>query len=385
MKKSNNKKTFNVIFGEAKPETSELIYSVIIARYQEKWVLCRHKQRSTFEVPGGHIEKNENCDEAAKRELYEETGAEDFTIEKVCIYGVERDGVTRYGALYFAEIKSFGKLPDMEIAEILFFDDLPKDLTYPQIQPLLFAHVKEWLKDTKSRKKYKAVIFDLDGTLFDHFGAVEKSFEKLYNKYSVFHKMAFEEFLKLNKNLLKKYFILYRDKQISWEDHRIYRIKALYSHFGISLSDDEANEKFIEYLKIYESCWQPLDNAPLLLKKLKDVGYKLGIITNGESSQQHKKIHVLGIEEFFDSTVISSDFGFAKPDVSIFKHALQELGVEEQEAIYVGDSISSDICGAANAGIDSIYIIRDHNREAETDCRPDCTIYNLHELFKIIS
>ncbi len=209
MKKSNNnKKTFNVIFSETKPETAELIYSVIIARYQEKWVLCRHKQRSTFEVPGGHIEKNENCDEAAKRELFEETGAEDFSIEKVCVYGVERDGETRYGALYFAEIKSFGKLPDMEIAEILFFDNLPENLTYPQIQPLLFEHVKKWMTDTNSWGKYKAVIFDLDGTLFDHFGAVEKSFEKLYNKHSVFRKMAFEEFLKLKKNVLKKYVII---------------------------------------------------------------------------------------------------------------------------------------------------------------------------------
>lgn len=124
----------------------KLKFSVIAAKYQGQWIFCRHKKRSTWEIPGGHRESGEGTDETAKRELYEETGATEFELKEVCIYGVDGGDEMTYGALYFAEVTALGMLPpEMEIGEIKLFDHLPDELTYPAIQPYLFEHIQGWL------------------------------------------------------------------------------------------------------------------------------------------------------------------------------------------------------------------------------------------------
>ena len=126
-------------------EDSLIKFSVIAARYQEKWIFCRHKARSTWEIPGGHREEGETALEAARRELYEETGALEAEILPVCAYGVTRNGGTSYGMLYFAEVSRLEPLPGMEIGETALLDVLPESLTYPDIQPMLYDRVQAWL------------------------------------------------------------------------------------------------------------------------------------------------------------------------------------------------------------------------------------------------
>ncbi len=124
----------------------KLKFSVIVSRYQGKWIFSRHKKRSTWEIPGGHRENGECTFETAKRELYEETGATEFELKEVCVYGVEKDGEITYGMLHFAEVTKLGPLPpEMEIGEIELFFYLPTSLTYPEIQPELFRYVQAWL------------------------------------------------------------------------------------------------------------------------------------------------------------------------------------------------------------------------------------------------
>ena len=122
----------------------ELIkFAVIISKTDGKWIFCRHRERTTYEIPGGRREAGESIAQTAIRELKEETGAVDFDIKPVCVYSVK--GKTKfnvdensisYGMLFVAEIYSFEELHS-EIAEILVTESLVENWTYPLIQPRL--------------------------------------------------------------------------------------------------------------------------------------------------------------------------------------------------------------------------------------------------------
>jgi len=124
-------------------EISErLIKYVTLLTFQEgKMVLVRHRERETWEFPGGHKEANESCRIAAERELYEETGAIKFKMDALCIFNVIQNGKDSFGKFYSVEIEEFGSLPDFEIQEVRLFDKLPGKLTYPEIQTALIKRV----------------------------------------------------------------------------------------------------------------------------------------------------------------------------------------------------------------------------------------------------
>ncbi len=127
-------------------EDKLLKFAVIVAKSKGKWVFCKHKERDTYECPGGHRETGENIDDTARRELYEETGAIDYSIKPICVYSVTEpdnfNGVETFGKLYFADITTFETELHSEIEKIELFDGLPKKWTYPLIQPFLLKEVE---------------------------------------------------------------------------------------------------------------------------------------------------------------------------------------------------------------------------------------------------
>ncbi len=126
-----------------------LKFAVIISKHNGKWVFCKHKERSTYEIPGGHREPNEDISETAKRELYEETGALQFDIIPVCVYSVagknkvNQTGEETYGMLFYAEIQTFEDELHSEMERVDLFDSFPTEWTYPLIQPLL---IEEYIR-----------------------------------------------------------------------------------------------------------------------------------------------------------------------------------------------------------------------------------------------
>jgi 8-oxo-dGTP diphosphatase len=116
-------------------------FVVICASYNSHWIYGQHSDRTTWEIPGGHRETRESAEKAAKRELYEETGSLKYEMNAICDYSVENEQGKNFGRIFLARIDELGKLPDYEIERIALFDTLPENLTYPEIQPLIFKRV----------------------------------------------------------------------------------------------------------------------------------------------------------------------------------------------------------------------------------------------------
>ena len=133
-----------------KVDDIKLKYAIIISKCKEKYVLCKHKERDTYEIPGGHREIGEAILETAKRELREETGALEFYIKPICVYSVKgHDGTVieeneSFGMLYYADIINFENEIHSEIEKIEFFDDLSNiNWTYAIIHPKLIEKFQE--------------------------------------------------------------------------------------------------------------------------------------------------------------------------------------------------------------------------------------------------
>lgn len=112
---------------------------VCVSKYKGKYVFWYNKKRNGWEIPGGHIEEEETWLEAAKREMYEETGATKIKVEPIAVYKI-----SSYGLLCYCEILEMTDLPkESEMNEVMFSKKMPTNLTYLDTFKLYFKTVKD--------------------------------------------------------------------------------------------------------------------------------------------------------------------------------------------------------------------------------------------------
>ncbi len=117
-------------------------YVVVLSREGDEILLSRRRDRETWETQGGHVEPGETPMDAARRELYEESGALEFDISPLCDYFGYDDTSSSNGMVFVAGIRRRGPLPESEMAEARTFSALPEHLTYPNVTPALFAYAE---------------------------------------------------------------------------------------------------------------------------------------------------------------------------------------------------------------------------------------------------
>ncbi|WP_297513758.1 TIGR02253 family HAD-type hydrolase [Thermococcus sp.] len=209
----------------------------------------------------------------------------------------------------------------------------------------------------------KAVLFDVDGTLLTEMPLIQLFlpwvYDELAKKLGVTKEEARERFL--NE-------IMARRDTYDWHDWNFF-----FRLFNVDLNYEELLRKYPHKLHVYP------DVVPTL-EWLKGNGYRLGVVTSGPEYQR-LKLELTGLDKYFDVIVTREDVKAIKPEPKIFLHALEKLGVEPGDALYVGDSLSQDVYGAKHVGMTAVWINRDG---LDGYHMADYEIRTLHELRKIL-
>ncbi len=165
------------------------------------------------------------------------------------------------------------------------------------------------------------VFFDIDGTLLDDRSATTHAAMAFFKTFSSQLNCPGAAFVSVWEELLHRHFARFVRGEISFEEHRRCRIRELFTQE--TLSDGEADARFGVYLRCYESHWSLFADVLVCLERLSSM--PLGIISNGNSDQQHQKLKRTGILERFSTVVISEEVGASKPEVSQRRLPLQAL------------------------------------------------------------
>ncbi|WP_336787159.1 HAD family hydrolase [Paenibacillus sp. MMO-177] len=217
--------------------------------------------------------------------------------------------------------------------------------------------------------RFKAVLFDLDGTLLDRDASLALFIDDQYERYSAFHKVP--------KNVFAKRFIELDQHGYVWKD-KVYQ--QLLAEFQIQ--ELRWEELLEDYLKSFQKHCVGFPHLIKMLSTLKSCGTKIALISNGYGQFQYDNFKALDIDPYFDEVLISEWEGLRKPEPAIFERALHKLGVKAEDALFVGDHPDSDIRGSRAVGMKAVW---KYNASFSPDVEADGVIYDLEELISFMN
>ncbi len=201
-----------------------------------------------------------------------------------------------------------------------------------------------------------AVIFDIDDTLVDNLGAGERALARFHRELKLVDRISAKDFRQSWMDAIEIYFDKYLQGEMTIVEQRVVRVRTVFGAIGIDMDDEQALKFSEDFIAEYERNWEAFDDVVPCLEAL--AGCKLGVITNGDSEQQRRKLASTKLAPYFSSIVISGELGVAKPHPEIFQTSLRQLGAEPHQAAYVGDDPKKDVIGAKGVGVCSVFVDR---------------------------
>lgn len=226
--------------------------------------------------------------------------------------------------------------------------------------------------------KYKIILFDADGTLYDFDKAAVEALKSNFNKYKIDWK---ENTFKIYEEVNKKIWDDFENGLITTKDIKTVRFKRFFQVIGVENVDS------IEFSKDYLNY---LSQNNYLLPQAKEIvkwsseKFKLAIITNGLASVQNPRFKNSELRKYFEHIIISEEIGFAKPKKEIFDFAFNKFNnPSKNSVIIIGDNLTSDIKGGIDYEIDTCWFNPEKNKNSN-GIIPTYEISNLNELKRIL-
>lgn len=222
--------------------------------------------------------------------------------------------------------------------------------------------------------KYEIILFDADETLYDFKKSEREAFKNTMLKFNINYDENYhlEIYKEINSALWKEF----EQGLVTQEVLKIERFKRLSKELKIRFDENEFANSYIENLADASFLY---DNSLELIETL-NKSFRLAIVTNGLTSVQNKRIRQSSIAKFFDAIVISEEILIAKPNPKIFEHTLKLINFSDKsKVLMIGDSLSSDIQGGINFGIDTCWY-NPNKIINETSIKPTYEISNFDEL-----
>lgn len=198
----------------------------------------------------------------------------------------------------------------------------------------------------------RAVLFDLDDTLFDHRQSARAALEAVHRVHAA--DLEFAAFERHHGIYLEEMHVEVLAGRIGLDAARRERFRKVFQALGVTLDPAATDAVASAYRTGYMTARRALDGAAALLTALRPHA-RIVIVTNNLLEEQQDKLEYCGLAELVDALVASEDVGVSKPDREIFRIALDRAGVRADRAVMVGDSWANDIAGAHGAGIPAVW------------------------------
>lgn len=221
----------------------------------------------------------------------------------------------------------------------------------------------------------RAVLFDLDDTLFDHRESAAAALRCVQDAHACFRSASFDEFERQHSTLLEELHTAVLEARLGIDDARRERFRRLFLKFGVAAPDDLAAAAAKQYRQEYLEARRAMAGAQALLEAVR-ARARVGVVSNNLLQEQQEKLEHCGLAPYVDALIVSGIVGVSKPDPAIFQAALDALGVQPHEAVMLGDAWTADIVGARAAGIAAVWF----NPLRLPSPGPDLGVPELHSL-----
>jgi YjjG family noncanonical pyrimidine nucleotidase len=228
----------------------------------------------------------------------------------------------------------------------------------------------------------KALIFDLDDTISDFQGAADAAFRLAFGDIAEEHGVDLHGMHQDYMGLFEELYTLHLEGHINMDEFRVYRFSRMFELVGLP-TDGTFLDLTVDFQTIYDEQLRTFPGACEVLREL-DRHYTLGVITNGPTEAQWRKINKFNLSKIMEVILVSGQIGIAKPDARIFQVMLDGLRVTAPEAVMIGNSLEHDHQGALNAGIPFIWANHQCNPLPEGWPEPDAEVQSFAELRKIL-